>query len=82
MTSPKFSMYSLLWLAMSFAFGIGAASLFSVDWRLAVALSAIFAAIAFIVREKPYASIPVIAAFFFLGAFCYQLRSRVSARIG
>lgn len=72
MNPSRFSMYPLLWLALSFGFGIAAASLSGLDWRVALVLSTVFAAIAFTVREKQYGSIAVIAAFFFLGAFCYQ----------
>lgn len=74
--SPDFSLYPLLWLAACFSSGILAAKFFALDWKILLALSFILALFAAIFRKIKSFAVFLALAFFFAGAFCFQIKTQ------
>ncbi len=75
-SSPDFSPYPLLWLAIFFSFGLLTANFLTVDWEIYLAgclISAIF--IVFFLKQK-FSVYFLVLAFFTLGAFCSQSKNQ------
>ena len=71
-SSPDFSIYPLLWLAICFSSGILTANFLNLDWKIYLTVclfAAVFTAI-FIKRNLSVAFLAL--AFFAVGAFCFQ----------
>ncbi|MEO6589605.1 MAG: DUF4131 domain-containing protein, partial [Pyrinomonadaceae bacterium] len=74
--SPDFSLYPLLWLAISFSLGVLTANLFAVDWKIYLAACLLSAVFAIIFLKQKFAVIFLAFAFFALGAFCLQSKTQ------
>jgi competence protein ComEC len=71
----NFTLYPLAFLAASFACGTVASNLFEIHIFVAAALLLMFAGLAAFVRNS-WASYLIVATFFILGSFCYQMETR------
>lgn len=78
--STKFSLYPLLWLSASFAFGIAAANFLDLHWETLLAVCLTFAAGSAALVKKKFASVFLAIAFAAAGGLCLQFeKESVSA---
>lgn len=74
--SPDFSLYPLLWLAACFSSGILAGKSFTLDWKISLAASFIFASLTALFYKTKSSTIFLALAFFLCGAFCFQIKNQ------
>ncbi len=70
---PHFTLSPLLWISIAFAIGIVSATAWQVSLEWLVSITSVFALTAFLSRRSPASTFFVIAAFFVLGAACYDV---------
>src|SRR5688572_15139402 len=70
---PQFTLNPLLWISISFALGIVAASLWQLPLELLIAIAVVFSVAAVLIRKSAIASVFLLAAFFLAGEACYYI---------
>ena len=75
-TSPGFSLYPLLWLAVFFSFGILTANFLALDWKIFLPVCLIFAVLTIVFLKRQFSVVFLALAFFALGAFCFQSKNQ------
>ena len=72
----NFTFYPLLWMAISFAFGIFFASLANFDWKIYLAITVAFAILTKLFHKTSFASILILIAFVFVGGFYSKIQKQ------
>lgn len=70
---PDFSLHPLLWLAACFSLGILTAKFLTLDWKISLAASFVFAFLTAAFYKTKFSAIFLALAFFLCGAFCFQI---------
>ncbi|HEX8288754.1 MAG TPA: ComEC/Rec2 family competence protein [Pyrinomonadaceae bacterium] len=70
------SIYPLLWLAVSFAFGILTANFFNFDWKISLFICLLNALLTIVCLKQKFVCVFVFASFVFLGAFAFQIENQ------
>jgi competence protein ComEC len=72
----NFSLYPLFLLAICFAFGILDGKYLETDWKILLAFCLICGILTAIFIKQKFAVVLVALAFFFAGAFCFQIKNQ------
>ena len=75
-SSPDFSLYPLLWLAICFSSGILTANYLAFDWKIYLAVGLIFAIFTVVFLKRKISVVFLALAFFAVGAFCFQSKNQ------
>ncbi len=78
-SSPDFSLYPLLWLAICFSSGILTANFLALDWKVFLAICLISAIFTIVFLKRKFTVYFLALAFFALGAFCFQSKNQTIA---
>ena len=75
-SSPDFTLYPLLWLAICFSSGILTANFLAFDWKIYLAGCLIFAVFTIVFLKRKISVVFLALAFFAVGAFCFQSKNQ------
>ena len=75
-SSPDFSLYPLLWLAICFSSGILTANFLAFDWKIYLAVCLIFAIFTIVFLKRKIFRRFSRACIFRVGAFCFQSKNQ------
>lgn len=75
----SFNRQPVLWLAACFGLGVLLARFVAVEWEITLAVTCVFACLAFVMRDKASATIFVSLAFAGLGSLTFQIEQQIDA---
>ncbi len=78
-SSPDFSLYPLLRLAICFSSGILTANILALDWKIFFIACLFFAILTIVFIKRKVSAVFLALAFFAVGAFCFQSKNQTLA---
>ncbi|MGI9054780.1 MAG: ComEC/Rec2 family competence protein, partial [Pyrinomonadaceae bacterium] len=78
-SSPDFSLYPLLWLAICFSSGILTANLLALDWKIFFIACLFFAVLTIVFINRKFSALFLALTFFTVGAVCFQSKNQTLA---